>query len=355
MTQTYTKYALIASVGFCLGAPVYAQAQTNSVSIYGIVDSYIGHVDGSGVARKVVGDGANAPSRWGFRGREDLGGGQFAYFTLESGFNADNGTATLGGAFGRQAMVGLEGPWGSLELGRHYTAVFHYLLAASTVGMSPQWAPIQLPASTNGFSANAAALGFSTRQSNLVRYQYGKTTKPGVGFELFYGPGEGSAAAGDVKGFGASYRGANWFAGYAVQRTNSGTGVATPFYNQTQVLSGTYSPVKGLKMNLNIVNVSSTSGAGAKASHLIPGVSYQTGNHVFLAEYAQRDLKNSANDARVLTLGYDHLLSKRTTLYVRVLSLTNKGSAANTMAGATVTANSGDDVRGYALGLRHNF
>lgn len=53
------------------------------------------------------------PSRWGVRGKEDLGGGLHAVFTLESGFAPDSGVSNQGGRlFGRQANVGLSGPWG---------------------------------------------------------------------------------------------------------------------------------------------------------------------------------------------------------------------------------------------------
>jgi len=65
---------------------------------------------------------ATAPSRLGFRGSEDLGGGLKALFTMESGMSVDTGTLSQGSRiFGRQAFVGLSGPYGALTFGRQYT------------------------------------------------------------------------------------------------------------------------------------------------------------------------------------------------------------------------------------------
>lgn len=51
------------------------------------------------------------------------------------GFAPDVGTPVQGGrSFGRQALVGLAGPWGSLTLGRQYTMLFWSLLEADVLG-----------------------------------------------------------------------------------------------------------------------------------------------------------------------------------------------------------------------------
>ena len=64
-------------------------AQT-SVTVYGIVDAAVAHtnnVDAAGNSvTKVSSLSGSLPSRIGFRGSEDLGGGLSAIFALESGF-----------------------------------------------------------------------------------------------------------------------------------------------------------------------------------------------------------------------------------------------------------------------------
>src|ERR1700679_3692395 len=88
----------------------------SSVTLYGLLDDGIVYVNHSsptaGVpARKVFQMASSSESRWGFTGREDLGGGTQALFQLENGFNINSGALSEGGRlFGRQAIVGLQNP-----------------------------------------------------------------------------------------------------------------------------------------------------------------------------------------------------------------------------------------------------
>jgi predicted porin len=72
------------------------------------------------------------------KGVEDLGGGLKALFTLENGFDLNNGRLSQGGLlFGRQAFVGLSSnKLGTVTLGRQYDSVVDY---ASPVAISHQW------------------------------------------------------------------------------------------------------------------------------------------------------------------------------------------------------------------------
>src|SRR4249920_604342 len=101
-------------------------AQAQSVTVYGLLDSGIEYLDKVGATSKSLtrmpGLSGSVPSRLGFRGSEDLGGGLKADFTLEMGLGVDSGTFNQGGrGFGRQAWIGLSGPWGAVQLGRQYT------------------------------------------------------------------------------------------------------------------------------------------------------------------------------------------------------------------------------------------
>jgi predicted porin len=108
----------IAAVTAFAGA---AQAQS-SVTVYGILDvGYIGgnervsgpSINGSRVNQQTsnsFGQSAQSTSRLGFRGREDLGGGTAAFFTIETAITpnstSDGATNSVFGA-GRAAFVGL--------------------------------------------------------------------------------------------------------------------------------------------------------------------------------------------------------------------------------------------------------
>jgi predicted porin len=102
----------------------------SSVEIYGLIDVGIEHVTGVGASgdtlQRMTTSSNTAPSRLGFRGSEDLGGGHRAFFTLEQGIVMKDGSLSQGGrAFGRQALVGLSHPTlGAISLGRQYTMTF---------------------------------------------------------------------------------------------------------------------------------------------------------------------------------------------------------------------------------------
>ena len=103
---------------------VMAHAQDN-VTVFGVLDTYLERVDGTTRLQS----GGVSGSRLGFRGSEDLGGGNRAIFMLESGINVDDGTSGQGGLlFGRQAWVGLATRAGDVTLGRHYSPLFFTLV-----------------------------------------------------------------------------------------------------------------------------------------------------------------------------------------------------------------------------------
>ncbi|APW36667.1 hypothetical protein RD110_05230 [Rhodoferax koreense] len=101
-----------------------ASAQT--LTLYGIADLWMGtsqvKTGASGTRQNVVDTSGISGSRFGVRGVEDLGGGLLASFVLENGFDLSTGVPGQGGLlFGRQAYVGLQGSWGSVQAGRLYS------------------------------------------------------------------------------------------------------------------------------------------------------------------------------------------------------------------------------------------
>ena len=117
--------------------PRAAHAQ---VTLYGAVDSGITYVNnvrttanaagnytGSSVTR--MANGVVWGSRFGFKGTEDLGGGNQVIFTLENGFTPSNGVlGNSGRLFGRQAFVGLtNSQYGTVTLGRQYDSANEYV------------------------------------------------------------------------------------------------------------------------------------------------------------------------------------------------------------------------------------
>ena len=195
-----------------------AQAQS-SVSVYGILDvGYVGStyngtavsVNASGtnnvaqvgsVSQKqtmnAIGQSAESTSRLGFKGSEDLGGGNSAIFTLETAISPDG--SVQGFTFNRQAFVGLKkNGLGATTIGTQYTplfnaqsitdaagnnnlvgnAVYSGALQSSTgtynQGQGPYAGPVPGNANisaTAGQNLNASNGAYTTRVSNAVLFQ----------------------------------------------------------------------------------------------------------------------------------------------------------------------------------------
>jgi predicted porin len=133
-------FALVTLNGLCAAA--HAQS---SVTLYGIDDAGLGYTSNQAVVQTAGKAGTPAVlvgksnyafasgtwygSRWGLKGKEDLGDGLAAIFQLENGFNI--GTGQLGQSsreFGRQAFVGLSSTkFGTLTMGRQYDPIVDFV------------------------------------------------------------------------------------------------------------------------------------------------------------------------------------------------------------------------------------
>lgn len=161
------KKSLI-SVAALMAVTGAAQAQS-SVTIYGVLDTaYINQKsDGSGInpraqaSNSQIGQSAESPSRLGFRGTEDLGGGMSAFFTVETGLQPSNATASAWN--NRQSFVGLKkNGLGNFALGTQYTQVFN-ALAASDVGQANTMIGSAVyPSSSIGQLGNAGSAPFAS-------------------------------------------------------------------------------------------------------------------------------------------------------------------------------------------------
>lgn len=95
----------------------------SGLTLYGNVDASLVNATGIGEGsdrRLSFGEGNWAPSVWGLKGTEDLGGGMKAHFRLEGGFSAGTGAIANGGTtgmFSRMANAGISGPFGSVTAG----------------------------------------------------------------------------------------------------------------------------------------------------------------------------------------------------------------------------------------------
>jgi predicted porin len=170
------KQALVAAFAIAGCASVQAQS---SVTLYGVIDTnieFLNHASANGGVLVRENSGGLSNSRFGFRGTEDLGGGNTAFFVLESGFNGNDGTeATAGTLFNRTAAVGLSNAFGALSAGLQYTAMYDTLIKYDPMVYAQQYTWFPTTGSADGFS-------FKARVNNSVKYvgHYGGLTGTAV-------------------------------------------------------------------------------------------------------------------------------------------------------------------------------
>lgn len=339
---------LIAVALACLAGSAMAQS---NVTIYGLVDVGLVHDGGQpGGSITKLSSGVFNGSRWGLRGREDLGGGLSAVFTLENGFQADTGALGQGGlGFGRQAFVGLNGGFGSVKLGRQYSTIDAVVGGTDPFGGGGAGRNVSLVTANY---VNGVKGYYTNRINNAVTYT--SPTIAGYSAEAGYGFGEvaGNSSAGRYMGVAAGYAQGPLYVRLAHQDTNNATATASAKHT---ILGARYDFSLLSAYFQYVVNRYENQNAVAARSHdLLLGVSVPvSAKGRVLASYVRKDDRLAANqDASLVAIGYMYDLSKRTTFYTSLGRINNKN-------GALYTVNTAIDIgsgnRSFDVGLRHTF
>lgn len=371
-------------VGALTGAFATMAHAQSSVTLYGLIDAGITYVNNSqGHKLWQETSGAINGSRWGLRGAEDLGGGLKAIFTLENGFNINNGTlGQQGREFGRQAFVGLSSDqFGSVTLGRQYDDVVQYLGPLSLTGTQYGGTFFAHPFDNDN-------LDNSFRVNNSVHYQSANY----AGFKLgaMYGFSNSTGFTNDREySVGASYS----FAGFNVaaaylqlnnalnSTTASGAVTDTPFTAQRQRIWGaglnyTFGPATAGFVFTQTRLFGATSIAGAGPSSAVPNLTFAPSSLRFnnfelnaryaltpalslAAEYTFTDGKFNGAEPKWGTAGLlaDYYLSKRTDVYLQgeyQHVMNSGGGIFNAEINGLRTSTNSNQVA-VTAGLRHRF
>lgn len=352
MIKNLSALALLALSGSA------AMAQ-NDVTLYGVVDLGVS-VDRGGLAGNStrVTSGMASQSRLGFRGSEDLGGGLAAFFVIEGGFQADNGSSNQNNTtFGRNTALGLRGNFGAVSLGLQYTPLFNTLDAVVD------------PLSTGIVcSCNLMATG-GVRASNSVLYR----SKDFDGFsgDLMYVAGEVSGDAAASRAFGGSigYSKGPLNARLAFHYKNNDTAVIKDTADARNWLFGAnydFGPARGffgyaVNRGLNsspLNNTAATFGgappiASTDSADVLLGVSVPFGPSTVAVSYVHRNDKTAFNqDAQQFGVAYLYTFSKRSDLYTSYAIIRNHNGAAYTVGNAQ---EAGTGNKQFTAGFRHRF
>lgn len=336
---------------------VAAHAQ-NNVQLYGLLDAGVEYVDkvraggvGSATDSMVrLQSGSAQSSRFGLRGREDLGNGLTAIFALESGISIDTGTLGQNGRlFGRHAYVGLNHrTLGEIQLGRETTTVYDY---------GVQYDPI----TASRYSAVVFDAAYVGRADNAVKY-VGKFGGLNVGAQYSLGFDGTIAGGSEVPGAYRVGKEMGTHVSYALGRAQfgvvydrqNGSSIATE-RNTTErkAVGGAYS-FQFVKL---FASYQRTTVATPKSSHDTNlywiGVQYSpvTAFTVTPTLYFN-DPEGGANKSTMFALLASYALSKRTDLYSQLAFMRNQDQAMMGMGGPV---NPGDNQSGVIVGLRHRF
>ncbi|MCU6500072.1 porin [Rugamonas sp. A1-17] len=352
-------------------APLVAAAQAPSqapspVQVYGLLDAGVVAERGCNgpCAHTRLDSGVSAGSRLGVRGREDLGGGTSAVYTLETGILNDTGASDQNGKlFGRQAYVGLDGPLGAVTLGRQYNLLYETLTDVAD--------PFH-----GGMAGSAANLvGYTTRRyDNTIKYQSPRS-KSGWNGAAIYSVGESPYNSKANRAYGATIGYADGAvnlrvthqrkdnaldasgAASAVDQSASNTLVAANVDFGRFVGYAAYGRSRGV--GSSPWDMSNPYGAVAQSTpsdnsrDVLVGVAVPMGATTFLASYIHKDDRSGAHrDANQLAVGVSYALSRRTELYGAFARIQNRNGAGYTVGNAT---GAGHGDRAINIGLRHAF
>lgn len=349
MKQSYLALAC-ALTGGLLGT---AAAEEPSVTISGILGVGVASVSGAqqGTSNYAAGhevkmaQDSKVPTRLVFRGNEDLGNGMSALFILDKGFNVDDGTETLGGAF-RESYVGLRGDFGTVTVGRQFHPLFN---------VRDDYDP------TADSSNLMATAGF--RMNNSVMY---RTPVVGGFFaKLAYGFGEvaGNTAAGRAEGAYLAYDKGPISAKLGYNNLKDAQGANSA---KNTLLAGSYNfgvATGFLSYGVNKGAVVNGIYSAADNTDMLLGVRVPFGASTVAASFIRKNDKAVADaNANQIQLYYGYSLSKRTILYSILTRINNSANANYTTAHASAAPTAAQFALGarpadreFSVGIRHSF
>jgi predicted porin len=333
----------------------------SSLTLYGTLDVGMQAIRSgaatNGSIYKLI-DSAATPSNFGIQGREDLGGGMSVIFDLDAAISpatgagekpAVSGTVTSTTApaslFNHNAWVGLKSDFGTLTLGRNFTATLSALLNDNAILSGPD----------TGWVTTTTAQGIQNDYWNSNQIKYESPGWSGFSFQAAYVPG---GNAGDFR-----------------QGTNYGGSVAFHTGDLLLTAGGQYdndNVDSDKNVNWNFVTASYTTGSfrltagydrvnnagdvvGWVGSRLwtVGGSYYVTPDFGLAAQYFSVKTMSNGSSSNQIVLNANYQISKRTSVYV-LAGHTQNGSNPIMVIDPTPSAAYGN-ATGIAIGMEHQF
>jgi predicted porin len=367
------KKLLVLAIAAAVSAPAFAD--NSNVTVYGVANVSYDIVDtgapaGSFSSNKV----SSNTSRLGLKGTEDLGDGLSAIWQIEQKIDLDN----AGGTFGtRNTFLGLKSDAaGTVLLGRHDTP---YNISTRKFDMFTDGIADNRSILGGGRANNAVAASFDGRQPDVVAY-ISPSLNGLTGAVAYVAGAEGQTLATQTKG--NAWSAAGWYnqdalyASLAYEVHNFGTapgtiGGAGAGEKESAWKAGLSYKFDALTANLAYEKTSDNFGAAlggatgvnlwGHSAYYLSG-KYDFGKDAVKLAYSKAGSGAAANSgASQISVGYDHGLSKRTTVYAQYTRLRNESAGAyqlspnGTGAPAAALAVAGATPSAFSFGLKHTF
>jgi predicted porin len=398
------KKLIVLAIASALSAPAFAD--NANVTIYGAANLSYDMVNSGTATAGTSGTTSNRvssnTSKIGFKGAEDLGDDLKAVYQVEQTLYIDGGSGNSTTLATRNTYAGLNGGFGTVLLGRHDTP---YKIATRNLDLFG-----------DGIADNRSLMGgtgstyatFDGRQPDVLAYISpavsgftGAIAYVNLNQAVNIAENLSTSPKATALSLAGMYNEGPFFASLAYETHNLDSAVqatgnketATKFgfgftqqaftigvaYEKTKDDFGgtsiggkaakapTYDPITGL---VTAPGTAATNNASAFGSDFYGHSAYYVAAKFNLSStdaiklaYAHKGANAGGlnTDAKQITLGYDHGMSKRTTLYALYSKLTN-GTAANyglssngTSATQATTSGAGASPSVISVGMRHTF
>jgi len=364
------KKSLIALAALAATAS-FAQS---SVQLDGILDAGYQAIDYKGNKVNGIAGNGSSTSQLNIRGTEDLGGGLKADFRVETDWNTvsnngntgakkADGTVAAASSFANgEIRVGLAGGFGRVDLGAvNYNTLGTYLTGqpfGTAIGSGFRAVFVNDAQAVSAVRAENAVKYSTPAFSgfNATLYKSNKQTKSGTGAatDTNFSTSLGGYDQQGTEEVGVNYANGPIAASFSSLK-NDYNAVGTNAYTQKVNTFGANYTLGAAKLFLLNQTNKRTGGTAFDTNITTVSATYTMGATVLMAQAG--DLKqdagaNAGKKSKLVALGADYNLSKRTAVYARYESIDDK---AGVIAAASTIDGSGTKRTRTALGLRHSF
>ena len=374
------KKIIALAIAAAISAPAFAD--TSNVTVYGKADLSYDSIKTGTATNGTAGTTSNRVSSnttlIGLKGSEDLGDGLSAIWQVESlilvgntaGVAATTTAASNAQIGNRNTFLGLSSASaGTVVMGRHDTP---YKISTRAYDVFGDGIADSRALTGGGV---AAAASFDGRQDQVVAYispKLGGVATLAVGYVnlapldnvatlaknsavsvagMFdIGSGFGAALAYEAHDFGA--------AGVTAATKETATKIGASYTMDAINVNFAYEKTSD---NLTALTAANKNG---HSDYYLSGKYSLTANDAIKLAYTKANTINglTGTDAKQVTIGYDHVLSKRTSVYALYTKLSNGtaasyvlGSGTSSVGGATTIAGAGASPSALAFGMKHTF